>query len=162
MPRTKLQPSFMRPQSFIEKYDISKAQMSRILNDDDFSEAIIRLGEKTIRINEEMLIELMNKKWRWKWMCLRITTTKEVEKLNQKFKDKDDEIVRLKRENNELKQAIKSAYIILENYQVDGLCSSAYYRQIIRQIKEKLEDKVEKKFADEILPHYTSTNRQYI
>lgn len=93
-------------------------------------------------------------------MCLRITTTKEVEKLNQKFKDKDDEIVRLKRENNELKQAIKSAYVILENYQVDGLCSSAYYRQIIRQIKEKLEDKVEKKFADEILPHYTSTNQK--
>ena len=64
MPRTKLQPTYMRPQNFIEKYDISKAQMSRILNDDDFSEAIIRLGEKTIRINEEMLIELMNKKWR--------------------------------------------------------------------------------------------------
>lgn len=64
MPRTKLDPDYMKPQYFIQKYDISKAQMSRILNDDDFSEAIIRLGEKTIRINEEMLIELMNKKWR--------------------------------------------------------------------------------------------------
>lgn len=64
MPRTKLQPSYMRPQSFIEKYDISKAQMSRILNDDDFSEAIIRLGEKTIRLDEKLLIKLMKKKWR--------------------------------------------------------------------------------------------------
>ena len=89
---------------------------------------------------------------------LRITTDREVEKLNQKFKDKDDEITILKRKNNELKQAIKSAYLISENYQVDGLCSSAYYRQIIRQIKDVLEEMVEKKFADEILPHYTSTN----
>ena len=89
---------------------------------------------------------------------LRITTDREVEKLNQKFKDKDDEITILKRKNNELKQAIKSAYLISENYQVDGLCSSAYYRQIIRQIKDVLEEMVEKKFADEILSHYTSTN----
>lgn len=64
MPRTKLQPSFIRPQNFIEKYDISKAQMSRILNDDDFEEAFIRLGEKTIRIDEEKLIKLMKMKWR--------------------------------------------------------------------------------------------------
>lgn len=64
MPRTKLDPVYMKPQNFIEKYDISSAQMSRIINDEDFEDAIVRLGEKTIRLNEEKLLELMKKKWR--------------------------------------------------------------------------------------------------
>lgn len=64
MPRTKLDPDYMKPQYFMQKYDISKAQMSRIVNDEDFDEAIIRLGEKTIRLDEKLLIELMKKKWR--------------------------------------------------------------------------------------------------
>ena len=67
MPRTKLDPVYMKPQIFIEKYDISKAQMSRIVNDEDFDEAIIRLGEKTIRLDEKLLLELMKKKWRWEY-----------------------------------------------------------------------------------------------
>lgn len=64
MPKTKFEPVYMKPQKFIEKYDISSAQMSRIINDKDFEDAIIRLGEKTIRLDEEKLLELMKKKWR--------------------------------------------------------------------------------------------------
>ena len=91
-------------------------------------------------------------------MCLRITTTKAIEKLNLEFKEKDDEIVEKDRKINELQQVINSAYAKLNSYQIDGMCSTAYYRQIIRQGKDILEEKVEKKFADEILPHFTSTN----
>ena len=54
----------MKPQIFAAKYDISSAQMSRIVNDMDFDGAIIRLGEETIRLDEEKLLELMKKKWR--------------------------------------------------------------------------------------------------
>lgn len=54
----------MRPQNFMEKYDISSAQMSRIINDKDFEDAIVVCGEKTIRLNEQKLLELMKKKWR--------------------------------------------------------------------------------------------------
>lgn len=54
----------MKPQIFAEKYDISSAQMSRIVNDRDFEDAIVRLGEKTIRLDEKKLLELMKKKWR--------------------------------------------------------------------------------------------------
>lgn len=64
MPRTKQQPLYMKPQIFAEKYDISSAQMSRIVNDRDFEDAIVRLGEKTIRLDEKKLLELMKKKWR--------------------------------------------------------------------------------------------------
>lgn len=91
-------------------------------------------------------------------MCLRITTTREVERVNQLIKDKDDELVEKDRKINELQQVINSAFNILNSYQIDGMCSSAYYRQIIRQGKDILEEKVEKKFVDEILPHFTSTN----
>lgn len=91
-------------------------------------------------------------------MCLRLTTTKAIEKLNLEFKEKDDIIVEKDRKINELQQVINSAYAKLNSYQIDGMCSTAYYRQIIRQGKDLLEEKVEKKFADEILPHFTSTN----
>lgn len=64
MPRIKQQPLYMKPQIFAEKYDISSAQMSRIVNDRDFEDAIVRLGEKTIRLDEKKLLELMKKKWR--------------------------------------------------------------------------------------------------
>ena len=64
MPRTKQQPLYMKPQIFAAKYDISSAQMSRIVNDRDYVDAIVRLGEKTIRLDEKKLLELMKKKWR--------------------------------------------------------------------------------------------------
>lgn len=88
-------------------------------------------------------------------MCLRITTTKEVERVNQEFKEMSDEISMLRAENNELKKVISGAYNRLDNYTVTMLSD---YRKIIKEAKEILEPKVEKKFADEILPHFTSTN----
>lgn len=84
-------------------------------------------------------------------MCLRITTTKEVERVNQEFKEMQDEITMLRAENNELKKVISRTYNRLDNYTVTMLSD---YRKIIKEAKEKLEPKVEKKFADEILPHY--------
>lgn len=87
---------------------------------------------------------------------LRITTTKKLDELLYKLKEKDDENTELKIENNELKKAINGAYNRLHNYTVTTLCD---YRTIIKEAKNILEDKVEKKFADEILPHYTSTNQ---
>lgn len=89
-------------------------------------------------------------------MCLRITTTKEVERVNLEFKEKNDEITMLKAENNELKKIISGAYNRLDNYTVTILSD---YRQIIKEAKDVLEPKVEKKFADEILPHFTPTNQ---
>lgn len=87
---------------------------------------------------------------------LRITTTKKLDEMFYELKEKDDENTELKIENNELKKAINGAYNRLHNYTVTTLCD---YRTIIREAKNILEDKVEKKFADEILPHYTSTNQ---
>ncbi len=84
-------------------------------------------------------------------MCLRITTSKEVERVNQEFKEMQDEITMLRAENNELKKVISRTYNRLDNYTVTMLSD---YRKIIKEAKEKLEPKVEKKFADEILPHY--------
>lgn len=82
---------------------------------------------------------------------LRITTSKEVERVNQEFKEMQDEITMLRAENNELKKVISRTYNRLDNYTVTMLSD---YRKIIKEAKEKLEPKVEKKFADEILPHY--------
>lgn len=90
-------------------------------------------------------------------MCLRLTTTKAIEKLNLEFKEKDDEITILRAENNELKKVINGAYNRLNNYTVTVLSD---YRSIIKEAKDLLEEKVEKKFADEILPHFTSTNQK--
>lgn len=87
---------------------------------------------------------------------LRIITDRKIDKINFELKEKDDEITLLKAENNELKKAINGAYNRLHNYTVTTLCD---YRTIIKEAKNILEDKVEKKFADEILPHYTSTNQ---
>lgn len=87
---------------------------------------------------------------------LRIITDRKIDKINFELKEKDDEITLLKAENNELKKVINGAYNRLHNYTVTTLCD---YRTIIKEAKNILEDKVEKKFADEILPHYTSTNQ---
>lgn len=38
--------------------------MHTIVHDRDFQEAIQWVGEKAVRIDEELLLELMNKKWR--------------------------------------------------------------------------------------------------
>lgn len=87
---------------------------------------------------------------------LRIITTKKLDEMFYELKEKDDEITELKAENNELRKVISGAYNRLHNYTVTTLCD---YRTIIKEAKNILEDKVEKKFADEILPHYTSTNQ---
>lgn len=84
-------------------------------------------------------------------MCLRITTTKEVERVNQEFKEMQDEISMLRAENNELEKVINRSYNRLNNYTVAMLSD---YRKIINEAKKILEPKAEKKFADEILPHY--------
>ena len=59
--------------------------------------------------------------------------------------------------DNELKKIINGAYNRLDNYTVTVLSD---YRSIIKEAKDLLEEKVEKKFADEILPHFTSTNQK--
>ena len=66
MPRTKLQEQiiWMKPKDYIDKYNISKAQMSRIIHDEDFEEAIQPVGEDSVRINENLLNSLMRMKWR--------------------------------------------------------------------------------------------------
>ena len=55
---------FITTKSFREKYEISKTHMHTIVHNRDFQEAIQWVGEKAVRIDEELLLELMNKKWR--------------------------------------------------------------------------------------------------
>lgn len=82
---------------------------------------------------------------------LRITTDKEVERVEKDFIEMRDEITMLRAENSELKKVINGSYNRLDNYTVAMLSD---YRKIIKEAKEILEPKVEKKFADEILRNY--------
>ena len=91
---------------------------------------------------------------------LRITTDKEVKRLNQEFKNKDDEIAELKIKLEQKNKILRDLYRITSEYQLNMMLGGAAYRQILRQIKNKIEENVEKKFADEILPHFTSTNQK--
>lgn len=87
---------------------------------------------------------------------LRIITTKKLDEMFYELKEKDDEITELKAENNELRKVISGAYNRLHNYTVTTLCD---YRTIIREAKDVLEPKTEKRLSDEILPHFTSNSR---
>lgn len=86
---------------------------------------------------------------------LRITTDRQIDKINYELKEKEDEITLLKAENNELIQIVNGAYNRLDNYVVTTLCD---YRQIIKQAKEILEPKTQKKLSDEIFEHFTSNS----
>lgn len=59
------------------------------------------------------------------------------------------ELKRFKAEN-----ALLRINRILSDYERGG----SFYSPIYRQIKKIVDESVEKKFADEILPNYTSTN----
>lgn len=85
----------------------------------------------------------------------RITTDREIERINYELKEKEDEITLLKAENNELKKVVNGAYNRLNNYTVTIISD---YGKIIKQAKEILEPKVEKKLSDEIFAHFTSNS----
>ena len=68
MPYTRLQEKarkkYVKPRQFAEQYDISKSQLYRILNMQEFQEAIIKVGEKTKRINVDRAFEIMQQVFR--------------------------------------------------------------------------------------------------
>lgn len=63
MPMTKLQEKarikYVTPKEFAEQYSISKAQVYNILKRPEMEEAIIKIGEKGIRINLDRAFEIM-------------------------------------------------------------------------------------------------------
>ena len=68
MPYTKLQEKarkkYVKPRQFAAQYDISKSQLYRILNMQEFQEAIIKVGEKTKRIDIDKAFEIMQQVFR--------------------------------------------------------------------------------------------------
>ena len=68
MPYTRLQEKarkkYVKPRQFAEQYDISKSQLYRILNMQEFQEAIIKVGAKTKRINVDRAFEIMQQVFR--------------------------------------------------------------------------------------------------
>ena len=68
MPYTRLQEKarkkYVKPRQFAEQYDISKSQLYRILNMQEFQEAIIKVGEKTKRIDIDKAFEIMQQVFR--------------------------------------------------------------------------------------------------
>lgn len=63
MPMTKLQQKarikYVTPKEFADQYSISKAQVYNILKRPEMEEAIIKIGEKGIRINLDRAFEIM-------------------------------------------------------------------------------------------------------
>ena len=63
MPATKLQQKlrikYVTPKEFAEQYSISKAQVYNILKRPEMEEAIIKIGEKGMRVNLDRAFEIM-------------------------------------------------------------------------------------------------------
>lgn len=63
MPITKLQQKarakYVTPKEFAEQYSISKAQVYNVLKRPEMEEAIIKIGEKGIRVNLDRAFEIM-------------------------------------------------------------------------------------------------------
>lgn len=65
MPATKLQEKsrkkYVTVNEFIEQYSLSKPQAYRILKMPEMKDAIIKVGEKGIRVNLDLAFEIMQK-----------------------------------------------------------------------------------------------------
>lgn len=63
MPATKLQQKsrikYVTPKELAEQYSISKAQVYNILKRPEMEEAIIKIGEKGMRVNLDRAFEIM-------------------------------------------------------------------------------------------------------
>ena len=63
MPMTKLQQKtrikYVTPKEFAEQYSISKAQVYNILKRPEMEEAIIKIGEKGMRVNLDKAFDIM-------------------------------------------------------------------------------------------------------
>lgn len=61
MARNTLSPTrrcFVKPAKIAEQYDISRAQIYRLLAMPIFAEAIIKAGEKSIRVDQDKFAEI--------------------------------------------------------------------------------------------------------
>lgn len=54
---------------------------------------------------------------------------------------------------------LRSIYTMITNFESKNTYGEAGYRDLFRQIKEKVLEDTEKKLSDEIFPHYTSNSR---
>ena len=68
MPMTKLQQrariKYVTVKEFQEQYSLSKAQSYNILNKPEMLEAVIKIGEKGIRVNLDKAFEIMQQIFR--------------------------------------------------------------------------------------------------
>lgn len=53
--------SFVKPIKLAEQYDMSKAQIYKLLSLPVFAETIIRIGSKTIRVDQDKFYEILEK-----------------------------------------------------------------------------------------------------
>ena len=56
--------NFVKPSKIAEQYDISKAQVYRLLAMPIFAEAIEKVGEKTIRVDQDKFYEIREQYFR--------------------------------------------------------------------------------------------------
>lgn len=56
--------NFVKPIKIAEQYDISKAQAYRLLSLPVFSEAIEKVGDKTIRVDQDKFYEIRKQYFR--------------------------------------------------------------------------------------------------
>ena len=70
MPYTKLKEKarvkYVTAKEFAEQYSLSKANAYRILAMPEMEEAVIKTGEKGIRVNLDKTFEIMQQIFRWK------------------------------------------------------------------------------------------------
>ena len=53
--------SFVKPIKLAEQYDMSRAQIYKLLSLPVFSETIVRIGTKTIRVDQDKFYEVLEK-----------------------------------------------------------------------------------------------------
>lgn len=58
---SKSRAKYITPKELAEQYSLSKAQVYKLLANPIFKEAVHRPSEKLIRINQDLIYDLMNK-----------------------------------------------------------------------------------------------------
>lgn len=56
--------NFVKPNKIAEQYDISKAQIYKILSLPVFADAIIKIGDKGIRVDQDKFYEIREQYYR--------------------------------------------------------------------------------------------------
>lgn len=56
---------YVKASDLVEQYSLSKAQVYRILSRPEMAEAVIKMGDSAIRIDQDKFFEISQKIYRW-------------------------------------------------------------------------------------------------